>query len=179
MSFTIGYNYNRLDTDKGVDIVIESEGINGSLLYRIDDNYGFGGFASYNWVDIENVNGNSFAWSTGLFFTTSHDLDFFTLTTVTSLYHVDWDSDHDYFASFLVDVSKQWNDWFNTFAFISYTDALRDSDHNLTDNSYFNWGLGVEIQATDNLSFRLTYDSTESIHNYNDQTFGINVGYTF
>jgi hypothetical protein len=67
-SFTLGYNHNRLDTNEGPEIVIESEGLNGSLHYAINEHYGIGAFASYNWVDYENLNGNSFAWATGAFF---------------------------------------------------------------------------------------------------------------
>ena len=179
LSFTIGYNYNRLDTNEGPEIVIESEGINGSLHYAITENYGVGILGSYNWVDYENVSGNSFAWLVGGFFTTNHDLDYFVLSTVTTVAHTDYDFDHDTFWQVMVDVSRQWNDYFNTFIYAAYTDSFRTNGRTSADNSYFNFGIGFDVYATDNLTFSFAYDSTESFEKYNDQTFSFNVGYTF
>ena len=75
----------------------------------------------------------------------------FTLSTVTSLYHIDYDSDHNHHVSFLVDVSRQWNDWLNTYIYGSYTASLRGSGSSYDDNSYFNYGVGFDITATDQL----------------------------
>jgi hypothetical protein len=179
LSFTVGYNHNRLDTNEGPELVIESEGINGSLHYNLTDNYGIGAFASYSFVDYEGINGNSFAYSTGVYFSTYHEFDFLNLSTATSVAYTDFDLDHDTIFTSLVNVSKQVTDYLNLFTYISYTDSLRDSSHNLADSSYFNVGAGFDVFINESLTFSFTYDTTESLHNYNDQSFFMNVGYKF
>ena len=75
-------------------------------------------------------------------------------------------------------LDKQWNDTINTFAYVSYTYSLGYSD-SLADTSYWNFGVGADLYLTEALNVSLTYDTTEALHNYNDNTLMLNLSYLF
>ena len=52
-----------------------------SILEGGSDNYGIGLFGFINDVDIEEINGNSYAYGYGALFTTFHEFEFFNLST--------------------------------------------------------------------------------------------------
>ncbi|NQZ59099.1 MAG: 30S ribosomal protein S17 [Lentisphaeraceae bacterium] len=144
-----------------------------------NDNYGVGGFAFYDSIDIKRVNGNTYALGAGLSFTTWHDLGSnIDLSTVSVISKTHDDDKHGTGFMSSARLAKNWDKY--SFALSStFSDSLRHSESGDLDTTF--WQFGGELTYFVNQSFTLTlgYEKTESLKSYNDNTIMFDLNWSF
>ena len=176
-SLSIGISNTRYETGGANGILARTYGISFSWIHNLTDNYGVGLFGFINDVDIEEINGNSFAYGYGALFTTSHDLGIFNFSTASVLAHTDYDTGHDPLFMTSWTASRALTDKITGYLTLSLTESFKkDPD---TDGSYGSWEVGGIYQHNDNLTFSIGFQRTEFLNNYNDNTLLFNVGWLF
>ena len=76
-----------------------------------------------------------------------------------------------------VSFSRQISDAFGAFATLGFVDSFR-SDPNL-DSTYGTWELGVRYDFNENISLTVSYEKTEFLNNYDDNTLLIDLSWQF
>lgn len=176
-TIAIGFSNTRYETGGVNGILARTYGINFSWIHNLTDNYGIGLFGFVNDVDIEEINGNSYSYGYGALFTTFHEFEFCNISTASALAHTDYDMGHDPLFMSSLTFSKAFTDKVTGYVTFSLTESFKkDPD---TDGSYGSWEVGAVYQHNDKLSFSIGFQRTEFLHNYNDNTLLLNMGYLF
>ena len=167
----------RFETGGANSLLARTYGVSIAWVHSLNDNYGVGAFGLLNSVDVEEVNGNTYAYGYGLLFTTYHSFEHFDLSSVTALAHTDFDTGYDQLFMSSLTVSKSWTDNCSSYLTLSFTDSLKSDPDG--DPTYGSWEIGGTYYLNDNLSLGLGFQRTEFLNNYSDNTLLLNVGWLF
>lgn len=174
---SLGLSRYRLKLGGVNDLEVNSNGLSLSWIHALNDNWSVGAFGIYDFVDIEGINGNSFGYAFGSLINSFHSFKYFDLSTTTSFSYADFDLGNDNVFMTAVSFSRQVTDSLGAFATFGFVDSLR-SDPQL-DATYGTWEVGVRYDFNDNLSLTVSYEKTEFLNNYNDNTLLIDVSWQF
>ena len=176
-TISFGLSRYRLKLGGVNDLEVNSTGLSMSWLHALDDNWSVGAFGLYDFVDVEGVNGNTFGYAFGSLLTSFHSFEYFDLSTTSSISYADFDAGNDCVFMTAVSFSRQMTDAFGAFATLGFVDSFR-SDPNL-DSTYGTWELGVRYDFNENISLTVSYEKTEFLNNYDDNTLLIDLSWQF
>lgn len=165
---SIGVSNSRFETGGANSLLARTYGISFAWVHSLTENYGVGAFGLLNSVDIEEVNGNSYAYGYGLLFTTFHEFEYFNLSSATALAHTDFDTGYDQLFMSSWTFSKQWTDKFTSYLTLAFTDSLKSDPDG--DPTYGSWEIGGTYYVNDKLSLGIGFQRTEFLNNYSDNT---------
>lgn len=176
-TISLGLSRYRMKLGGVNDLEVNSNGLSLSWLHALDENWSVGAFGIYDFVDIEGINGNSFGYAFGSLITSYHSFEYFDLSTATSFSYADFDLGNDSVLMASVSFSRELTDSLGAFVTLGFVDSFR-SDPQL-DSTYGTWEVGARYDFNDNLSLTVSYEKTEFLNNYDDNTLLIDLSWLF
>ena len=93
------------------------------LIHKLNENYGLGIYTFYQHSDFEAFDTRDYGAGGGMLFSSCHDLDWFEVSTVTTLTKTHYEAGNDTPFNTSIDFTRYWNDRFSTTLRTVFTDS--------------------------------------------------------